>query len=428
MIQSTAICSLPGAASISQTQNTMSGSQGQTPRVFFTLDKSEILRLSKLRETLKLSHWNKIGGEYELEVSETVEKEMKALLVTDPMEHDRRYSHWDNRYSDFTLSWAKTKDPVSHEIIGHLFACGAPRIKDLGMIGEGCRASIMRGPILHQPLPTTSVGDLRVNHLQMRVEFTVPWKAEGNASESKSYTVGRGNKLFGKELRRKNKQKFVAEQEAKRDPVTKEFLTDLFAKLGDVALKAAGAAGGGDRPHIDEDDKLTGASHSQLRSSNTSSGGNVWTDIGPDDLNYHHSFQSSGQQGAIDTCKSMVGPKIIDPTSSGAKEEHPISGASSLDGHETVPGGSSDEDNQVRLQNIGGKTSPPPPPIPVVPQPIPPAEPRVMALRNKKLVNMSTPVPSPAKIKALQDKRHALNKSNNQRHKAKFADSGSMSN
>ena len=124
----------------------------------------------------------------------------------------------------------------------------------------------------------------------------------------------------------------------------------------------------------------------------------------------------------------MVGPKIIDPTSSGAKEEHPISGASSLDGHETVPGGSSDEDNQVRLQNIGGKTSPPPPPIPVVPQPIPPAEPRVMALRNKKLVNMSTPVPSPAKIKALQDKRHALNKSNNQRHKAKFADSGSMSN
>ena len=157
---------------------------------------------------------------------ETVEKEMKALLVTDPMEHDRRYSHWDNRYSDFTLSWAKTKDPVSHEIIGHLFACGAPRIKDLGMIGEGCRASIMRGPILHQPLPTTSVGDLRVNHLQMRVEFTVPWKAEGNASESKSYTVGRGNKLFGKELRRKNKQKFVAEQEAKKDPVTKEFLTN----------------------------------------------------------------------------------------------------------------------------------------------------------------------------------------------------------
>ena len=101
MTQSTAICSLPGAASISQTQTTMSGSKGQTPRVFFTLDKSEILRLSKLRETLKLSHWNKIGGEYEFEVSETVEKEIKALLVTDPMEHDRRYSHWDNRYTDY---------------------------------------------------------------------------------------------------------------------------------------------------------------------------------------------------------------------------------------------------------------------------------------------------------------------------------------
>ena len=123
-----------------------------------------------------------------------------------------------------------------------------------------------------------------------------------------------------------------------------------------------------------------------------------------------------------------VGPKTIDTTSSGAKEEQPISGASSLDGHETVPGGSSDEDNQVRLQNIGGKTPPTPPPLPVVPQPIPPAEPRVMALRNKKLVTMPSPAPSPAKFKALQDKKKALNKSNNERHKAKFADSGSKSN
>ena len=406
----------------------MSGSKGQTPRVFFTLDKSEILRLSKLRETLKLSHWNKIGGEYELEVSETVEREIKALKLTDPIEHDKKYSPWANRYTDFKLSWTKTKDPVTHEIIGNLLASGAPRINNLGMIGQGCKASVMHGPILHQPLPTTSVGDLRINHLQMRVEFAVPWKAEGNPSESQSYSVGHENKLFGDELRRKNKQKFVAEQEAKRDPVTKEFLTDLFTKLGNMALKAAGAEGGGDRPHIDEDDKLTGASHSQLRSSKNSSGGNDWSSIGPDDPNYHHSFISSGKQGALEQCKSMVGPKTIDPTSSGAKAEQPISGASSLDGHETVPGGSSDEDNQVRLQNIGGKTPPTPPPLPVVPQPIPPAEPRVMALRNKKLVTMPSPAPSPAKFKALQDKKKALNKSNNERHKAKFAESGSKSN
>ena len=43
-----------------------------------------------MRETLKLSHWNKIGGEYELEVSETVEREIKALKLTDPIEHDKR--------------------------------------------------------------------------------------------------------------------------------------------------------------------------------------------------------------------------------------------------------------------------------------------------------------------------------------------------
>ena len=422
MTQSTAICSLPGAASISQTQTTMAGSKGQTPRVFFTLDKSEILRLSKLRETLKLSHWTKIGGEYELVESETVERELKALKLTDPMEYDKKYSPWDNRYTDYKLSWIKTKDPVSHQIIGHLLATGAPRIKDLGMIGEGCKASVMYGPILHQPLPTTSVSDLRINHLQMRVEFAVPWKAEGNPSESQSYRVGHQNKLFGTELRDKNKQKFVAEQEAKKDPVTKEFLTDLFTKLGNLALKAAGAEGGGDSPHIDEDDKLTGASHSQLRSSKNSSGGNDWSNIGPADPNYHHSFKSSGKQGAIEQCKSMVGPKTIDPTSSGAKGEQPRSGASSLDGHETVPGGSSDEDNQVRLKNNGGNPSSPPP-LPVTPQPIPPANPRVMALRNKKLVPMT-----PAKLKDLQDKTKALNKINNKRHKAKFAESGSKSN
>ena len=250
----------------------------------------------------------------------------------------------------FKLSWTKTKDPVTHEIIGHLLATGAPRIKDLGMIGEGCKASVMRGPILHQPLPTTSVGDLRINHLQMRVEFAVPWKAEGNPSESQSYSVGHQNKLFGTELRNNNKKKFVAEQEAKKDPVTKEFLTDLFTKLGNLALKAAGAEGGGDTSDIEKDDKLTGASPSQFRSSKNSSGGNDWSNTGPADPNFHHSFKTSGKQGAIEQVKSFVGSHNNDPTSSGAKEGQPMGGAASLDGHKAVPEGSSDEDNQVRLR------------------------------------------------------------------------------
>ena len=67
----------------------MAVSTGPTPQVFFTLDNSEIMRLSKLRATLKLSHWSKIEGEYELEASETVEKSIKALELTDPVEFDK---------------------------------------------------------------------------------------------------------------------------------------------------------------------------------------------------------------------------------------------------------------------------------------------------------------------------------------------------
>ena len=73
--------------------------------------------------------------------------------------------------------------------------------------------------------------------------------------------------------------------------------------------------------------------------------------------------------------------------------------------------------------NIGGNPSSPPP-LPVTPQPIPPANPRFIELRNKKVV----PMPSPARLKSLEDKKKALNKSNNARHKTKFAESGSMSN
>ena len=147
----------------------MAGSTGPTPRVFFTLDNSEIMRLSKLRATLKLAHWTKIGGEYEMEVNETVAKSIKSLELTDQVAYENRYAPWFNRYTDFKLSWTKSKHPDTHEILGHLMATGKPRIENLGKIGDGCSVSLMSGPILHQPLPTTSVGDLRINHLQMRI-------------------------------------------------------------------------------------------------------------------------------------------------------------------------------------------------------------------------------------------------------------------
>ena len=186
--------------------------------------------------------------------------------------------------------------------------------------------------------------------------------------------MGHQNKLFGDELRHNNKKKFVAEQEAKKDPVTKEFLTDLFTKLGNLALKAAGAEDGGDSSDIEnKDDKLPGASPSHFSSSKKSYGGNNWSNTGPADPNFHHSFKTSGKQGAIEQVKSFVGPHNNGPTSSGAKEGQPMGGAASLDGHKAVPEGSSDEDNQVRLKNVGGNPSSPPP-LPVTQQPIPPAK------------------------------------------------------
>ena len=87
----------------------MAESTGPTPRVTFTLDNSEIMRLSKLRATLKLAHWSKIGGTYELEVNENVAKSIRSLELTDQVAYEKRYSSWFNRYSDFQLSWTKSK-------------------------------------------------------------------------------------------------------------------------------------------------------------------------------------------------------------------------------------------------------------------------------------------------------------------------------
>ena len=57
----------------------MAGNMEPTPRVMFLLDNSELIRLNKLRAVLKLAHWGKIGGVYELEIDETVAKSIKTL-------------------------------------------------------------------------------------------------------------------------------------------------------------------------------------------------------------------------------------------------------------------------------------------------------------------------------------------------------------
>ena len=340
----------------------MAGNVEPTPRVLFILDNSEIIRLSKLRAVLKLAHWGKIGGTYELQVDETVAKSIKSLETNDPVAYDKQYAPWLNRYTDFKLSWVKSKDPDTHEIMGHLMATGKPRIANLGKIGQGCRVSLMHGPILHEPLPTTKVGDLRINHLQMEIEFEKPLKLDGNQSESINFKVGHNNKLFGEELRVKNTKRFKEAQELKKGPVTQEFLTSLFKSLGNLSLdkKTSGGEDGDEISDIDNaegDDTLKlGASPSLFNRNKKAYDSNNWSNSGPTHPSFHQSFRPTTEQNKVtDLVRNTVGSSNDDPNSSRAEGGQPLGGAASLDSHKVNPERSNAVDDQVRHEIPLGK-------------------------------------------------------------------------
>ena len=332
----------------------MAGKVGPTPSVFFTLDDSEITRLSKLRAILKLAHWTKIGGKYELEANETVAKSIKALELNDQVAYENQYAPWFNRYSDFKLSWTKSKDSDTHEIMGHLMATGVPRIRNLGKIGEGCSVSLMSGPMLQEPLPTTSVGDLRINHLQMEIEFKDPLKLDGNPSESQIYKVGHKNQLFGDELRTTNRQKFKDAQALKKGPNTQEFLTDLLRGLATLNMekRTSGGEDGDGISDIENDDVTPRGAFPSLSSSNKKAyNSNNWSNSGPAHPSFHQSFRPTTEQNKVtDLVRNTVGSSNSDPNSSRAEEVQPLGGAASLDSHNVVPKGGNDVDNQVRLR------------------------------------------------------------------------------
>ena len=187
----------------------MAGTVDQTPRVRFTLDDSETMRLEQLRAHLKLAHWVRIGKEFELEADDAVAKSIKALETKDPVAYDEQYAPWFNRYSDFKMSWVKTRNVDTNDIEGQLIATGRPRIEHLGKIGQGCKVTLMHGPILNDPLPTIEVGDLRINHLLLEINFEEPVKLDDNRTAGTFFKVGHRNNLFGNKLREKNTKKLL---------------------------------------------------------------------------------------------------------------------------------------------------------------------------------------------------------------------------
>ena len=173
----------------------------QTPTVSFTLDDSEAMRLEKLRAELKLAHWTRIEQKLDLVADDAVAKSIKAVEIADPVKYDAQYAPWLNRYTDFEMKWFKTKSADTNEIEGQLVGMGRPRINHLGKIGEGSKVVLMRGPILNDPLPTTEVGDLRINHLSMEIKFLEPVKLDDNKEAERCFKVGYRNKLFGQQTR-----------------------------------------------------------------------------------------------------------------------------------------------------------------------------------------------------------------------------------
>ena len=174
----------------------------ETPTAHVDLDDSELTSLEKLRIRLRLTHWSKITRKNKLEEDEDVAKMIRETLISDAVKHDEMYSEWDNRYSDFLMTWKRILNPTSGKVEGHLMATDKPRFKNLGNISNGCSFSLMSGDILDQPLPTTRVANLRLNHLQFLIRFVRPCKFRDEEQENSTiFRVGNKNELYGNDRR-----------------------------------------------------------------------------------------------------------------------------------------------------------------------------------------------------------------------------------
>ena len=224
------------------------------PTVSFKLDDSEKTRLEKLRSRLKLHHWEKIERTYFLTADEEVAKKIGELKISDPAKYDEKYSDWTNRFSDFDMEWVKIRNTTTNIIEAHLMAKGRLRMDHLGGLSKGCQVSIMSGKLKDDPLPTTKVAALRINHVQMDIKFAkakLIHNPEHQCNKSDTFKVGRDNLLYGKDAVKNNLHDFKAMQEKKNGKVTEDLIRSFMQTVINVSQDQGGRKDG-DQP-LEED-------------------------------------------------------------------------------------------------------------------------------------------------------------------------------
>ena len=212
-----------------------------TPAVTVRLDDSERIRFEKLRNKLLLSDWTKIKPTYELHPDEDAAKKIRDLKISDPVLHDELFSDWENRFSDLSVHWQKKRDNDG-VLYGSLIAAGRLRFKGLGNISEGCSLTLMRGPLKTNPLPVTKVTPLRVNHLNMTVEFATDVTRDNPdhvTNTSRSFKVGKDNFLYGAAARVDNLKTAKQKKSEKQEQQTRDMLNNLVENFVKLATDTA---------------------------------------------------------------------------------------------------------------------------------------------------------------------------------------------
>ena len=345
----------PGCLPYLGLHSIMAATEELTPRVWFTLDDSEIMRLVKLRSQNKLSHWTRIEADLEMKPDETVAKSITALVTADPMAYDNQYANWSNRYSDFKVSWVKARNEKTNVIEGRLIATGRPRFKNLGKVGLGSQVILMYGPLSNDPLPTTKVGDLRINHLSMEITFDVMTKPPGNESEGTFFKVGHKNKLYGDELRAKNKKAFKEEQDMKKGAFSKKVLTNLLKTMAEVVIdeKNKKEEAEDDTGDISDED-IINQTESPAPFSRSVLGNNSRPDRNsePSHPGYHQSFRPTPEQNnLLSVVRDNVRPNNGDPGTTLAEGGQPLDVTAGLDKRSIAPEKTNAGDDQVRLES-----------------------------------------------------------------------------
>ena len=249
---------------------------------------------------------------------EGVAKTIMDMKTTDPVAHDVKYSSWTNRYSDFAPEWRKKKNPDTGEMEGHLVAVGRPRLNNLGDIGKGSIFYIMQGSMQNQPLPSITVGDVRLNHLQFQINFTTAITFREGTTNSNDFMVGHDNALYGLPERNQLKKTFIEKKQNKVQPVT-DMLADLLKNINIAVKKATNGVEEVDTDQ-EEDDKrnhnqATPHSNYQLNGGRNDEDDKAWQDYqarSHSHPSYLQRFQTTkDREAAMRLAKQFVAPAPI---------------------------------------------------------------------------------------------------------------------